>query len=305
MSVPVSTMPALERFRFDDLQNQDAYRQWRARKLRHAPGAPGDLVVEVRDPRALTEAERDAILDRCRNCNMAIYASSVEDDPDKDIPRRVGQQLGLTDLDSNWLADDDGITSLTVNPEGSHPFYIPYTDRPIHWHTDGYYNPTDRQIEGLLLHCVHPAAEGGENALLDPEIAYLFLRDANPAYIDALFKPDAMTIPARTEAGDAVRPDSVGPVFSISSRTGALHMRYTARTRSIRWSNDPIIQQATRALTELLDSTIPYIYRARLESGMGLISNNVLHDRAGFKDAPEQPARLLYRARYHQRIAGT
>ena len=35
---------------------------------------------------------------------------------------------------------------------------------------------------------------------------------------------------------------------------------------------------------------------------MGLISHNVLHDRSGFEDDPQQP-RLLYRARYLDRVA--
>jgi hypothetical protein len=35
---------------------------------------------------------------------------------------------------------------------------------------------------------------------------------------------------------------------------------------------------------------------------MGILCNNVLHDRTGFTDDPARP-RLLYRARYHDRIA--
>jgi len=34
---------------------------------------------------------------------------------------------------------------------------------------------------------------------------------------------------------------------------------------------------------------------------MGLLCNNVLHDRSAFSDGPDQP-RLLYRARYLDRI---
>jgi hypothetical protein len=37
---------------------------------------------------------------------------------------------------------------------------------------------------------------------------------------------------------------------------------------------------------------------------MGLVGNNVLHDRAGFND-DETHHRLLYRARYYDRIRGT
>jgi hypothetical protein len=37
---------------------------------------------------------------------------------------------------------------------------------------------------------------------------------------------------------------------------------------------------------------------------MGLACNNVLHDRSGFTETP-QKRRLLYRARYHERVAET
>lgn len=290
---------------FAALDDREAYLRWRDWKLRHTPLRLDDLLVEINDPRRLTAAEREMLLSHCRHTNMALYASRVGSDADKEVPRRLGQQLGLLRLDHNWLADDDGITALKVNAAGAHPHYIPYTDRPIHWHTDGYYNPPGRQIQGLLLHCVHPASQGGGNALLDPELVYIFLRDADPAHISALMRPDAMTIPARAEEGGVVRPDSVGPVFSVHPQTGALHMRYTARTRSIRWSQHPPVQEAARFLEGMLASDLPCIYRGRLEAGMGLVCNNVLHDRSGFQDLPGHAPRLLYRARYYDRIVGT
>ena len=290
---------------FADLTDQDGYLRWRDWKLRQAATRLEELVVEVRDPRRLSSSEYGALLDRCRRMNMALYASPLGAEADKAIPRLLGAQLGLTHLDHNWLADDDGITSLAVQSDGARPHYIPYTDRAIHWHTDGYYNPPQRQIHGLLLHCVRPAASGGENALLDPELAYIGLRDADPGYIEALMRADAMTIPARSEQNEAVRPDSVGPVFSVSASCGALHMRYTARTRSIRWSDDALVQAAVAFLEEMLKSDSPWIYRGRLEAGMGLVSNNVLHDRSGFVDLPGGAPRLLYRARYYDRIQGT
>jgi len=81
-------------------------------------------------------------------------------------------------------------------------------------------------------------------------------------------------------------------------------MRYTARTRSIEWKQDPVTLAAVAALERLLASDLPHIHRARLEPGMGLLCNNVLHDRAAFNDDPAHP-RLLYRARYYERIVGT
>ena len=59
-----------------------------------------------------------------------------------------------------------------------------------------------------------------------------------------------------------------------------------------------------RRLAGFLASDSPYIYRAVLQPGQGLISNNVLHDRSGFEDGNEVK-RLLYRLRYYQRIADT
>jgi hypothetical protein len=148
---------------------------------------------------------------------------------------------------------------------------------------------------------VRSAAAGGENALLDHEIAYLLLRDADPALVRALMQPDAMTIPARSDGGGVVRPAETGPVFRVDPQTGALHMRYTARTRSIEWKDDPAVREAAAFLERLLAGPSPHIHRLTLRPGMGLLCNNVLHDRAGFTDDAAQP-RLVYRARYCDRI---
>jgi hypothetical protein len=86
---------------------------------------------------------------------------------------------------------------------------------------------------------------------------------------------------------------------------GTLHMRYTARTVSIAWRDDPATKTAVAALERILAKPTPWTLHGRLEPGMGLVCNNVLHDRAGFRDLPGRPARLLYRARYYQRIAET
>ncbi len=286
-----------------DPDNGPAYAAWRDRKLTGYPTDVGELVVEVKDPRSLTPAEHTALHDRCRKTNMAIYAGRTGGDPDKTIPGLLGEQFGLTRLDCNMGADDDGITSLRVVEGEWRGSYIPYTDRPIHWHTDGYYNTAERQIRGLLLHCVSAAASGGENALLDHEIAYIHLRDLNPDYIRALSAPAAMTIPANIENGMEIRPARSGPVFSILP-DGSLHMRYTARSRSIEWAADTTTREAATALQTFLQSDSPWIYRATLQPGQGLLSNNVLHDRSGFSNS-ESHTRQLYRLRYYQRIAGT
>jgi len=283
-----------------DPDNHAAYKAWRTHKLEGYPQRAEELIVEVNDPRNLSDTEREAILVRCAKTNMAIYRSNTGTNPDKLIPATLGAQLGLRYLDRNMGADDDGITALQVVDKQWRSRYIPYTNLPIHWHTDGYYNGLDQQIHTLLLHCVQPAAEGGENALFDHEVAYIRLRDMNPDYIRALMVPDAMTIPANIDNGSVVRPARSGPVFSIDNN-GCLHMRYTARAHNIEWKNDAATRAAVSAMETLLASEDPFIYRLTLQPGWGLVSNNVLHDRSGFNDDPDHP-RLLYRLRYFERV---
>ncbi len=279
----------------------DAYSRWRERKLAAYPRRAEDLIVEVRDPRNLSEAEAGELRRLCGIANMAIYSSPLAGVADKEIPRRLGERLGLARLHANPLADEDGVSSLEAAPEKSAAGYIPYSNRRLLWHTDGYYNAPAHRIRAFILHCVRPAAKGGENRLLDHEIAYLLLRDADPDYVKALSAPDAMTIPANDAQGMPFRPAQTGPVFAEVE--GALHMRYTARTRSIEWRNDEATREAVRALGRILEAHSPYVFAVKLAAGQGLVCNNVLHDRSAFTDASAPaPGRLVYRARYADRV---
>ena len=289
-----------------DLADAAGYQVWRAAKLDHYPATAADLVVRVGAAAALTKQEHAAILQRCRSYNLAIYEVTGGGGTDKAAIRAFGQQFGLATLDMNLRADEDSITSLRVVETSGGTHYIPYTNRPLNWHTDGYYNRLDEQVRGIVMHCVSASSSGGDNLFLDPEIAYLLLRDENPDYIRALMQPDAMTIPANIEAGIELRPARSGPVFSVAPDTGALHMRYTARTRSIAWKDDRNTRLAAGFLLELLANDSIYIIRHRLSAGQGVICNNVLHKREAFADdASCGQERLLYRARYHERIRDT
>ena len=286
------------------LNNEALYQRWRDKKLAEHPQNIQDLLVEVKDPRALSKSEHGAILERAQRANMAIYVGGTGSDPDPQIPLALTQQFGLGEMNKNWLADDTGLTSLTVVENGMRKNYIPYTNKPINWHTDGYYNAPDKQIHALNLHVVQQAASGGENQLMDHEMAYLLLREKNPEFIRVLMMDDVMSIPAGTEPDGSVRPERPGPVFSITNE-GDLHMRYSARARNIHWSDDDRVSEAIAYLQQLLnDDKSSYVFSGRLEPGMGLISNNILHNRAAFSDSA-QNKRHYYRARYFSRLAQT
>jgi hypothetical protein len=117
-------------------------------------------------------------------------------------------------------------------------------------------------------------------------------------------QPDAMTIPPNIEDGKEIRGAQSGPVFSVHPQHGTLHMRYSARTRNIIWKDDAITKEAVACITEFLSRDDPPILHYKLKAGEGIICNNVLHNRTGFTD-DEQHKRLLYRARYFDRITGT
>jgi hypothetical protein len=114
-----------------DLSQPLAYQRWRDAKLACQPRQANDLIVDVADPRALSAREREALLQRCDVANMAIYRRPVVRE-DKAIPIQLARQLGLHQLDGNWLADEDGISPIAVAaPTGERTAFIPYTNRPI------------------------------------------------------------------------------------------------------------------------------------------------------------------------------
>ncbi len=275
---------------------------WRAQKLEPYPVHFDQIKIRVNDARALSQIEKQALQEKLDQYNMAVY-QCTDLSENKSIPVEVGRLFGLESLDANLAAGEDAISEIQIDSTEAQARYIPYTPSKLSWHSDGYYNAMDKQIRAMSMHCVRPAKAGGENALLDPEIAYIYLRDINPKFIIALTEPDAMTIPANEVNGRIVRAAQTGPVFSFDPN-GYLHMRYTARTRSIEWKASPTLNKAVAALNELLeygnDFGLKWIIRGRLEAGEGLICNNVLHNRSAFKDDARAP-RLLYRLRYYER----
>ena len=282
------------------LDDHERYAAWRATKLARS-GRP--QAIDIEDPGDLSEAEKQALLGACHAYNFALFRDRSKANDIEQRLRAFGRRLGLLDLDQNLCAEDSGVTAISVKATDTDHTYIPYTNRPLGWHTDGYYNAGQLQVRAWLLYCAQPAAEGGDNELLDHEIAYIRVRDQNPDWIRALMAPDAFTIPSNTEHGQEIRPDHSGPVFSVSPHDGSLHMRYSARQRNVIWKDDALTRDAADFLLDLFKRGDDHIYRYRLEAGEGVISNNILHRRDGFRDEPAAGAkRLIYRARYYQRL---
>lgn len=305
----VARMPWPEEGRYS-LNDHDAYCRWRDEKLASYPGRAEDLIVEVGSLSHPTEAECLAIRQRVKQANMAVYACMRADEKRGALYRpgvfALARKFGLTTLEAHRSRRADGLVPIEVagKDDSARAGFIPYSAAALSWHTDGYYNGAHERIRAMVLHCARPGVEGGENELLDQEIAYIRLRDQNPDFIAALMADDAMTIPQAVEEDGGVRPASVGPVFWLDDE-GELNMRYTARKRNIIWAADETTRAAAAALGQLLSgkSQDPLIIRLKLASCQGMICNNVLHNRSSFVDSTEPgQGRQLLRGRFFERI---
>jgi len=290
-------------FNWQDLGMSRAYEDWRSQRLKAADASQKLAPVKVDSLGHPTDSVVCELSKRCENANFALYESGETGDTPP--IGRFAAAFGLQIAEAHRSAGSTGIVALQVTDKAAQRGYIPYSPRAMNWHTDGYYNPPDQRISAFILHCVRPAADGGVNQLFDPEILYIRLRDKSPDHLRALMHRGAMTIPENHEPDGTLRPVSVGPVFYGDPNTGRLQMRYTARTRSIVWRDDPATRDAEACLRECLEQDDPLMVRVTLKAGQGILNNNVLHNRTGFQDRQDKGGgRLMIRARFHNRVKG-
>lgn len=297
-----------QRFAWHRIDDDAGYQVWRATKLSRAEKCRTQAAVPLSDLANPDESARREIIQRCRSVNFAHYAAppSADDSAVRQSLRRFAQAFGLRIAEAHRSEGEGGVVALRVSDAPAQQGYIPYSTRGMNWHTDGYYNAPQDRISAFVLHCFAQAAEGGTNDILDPEILYIRLRDSHSAYLGALMHPEAMTIPENVEPDGTVRPASVGPVFYPDPDTGRLQMRYTARTRSVEWRDDPVTREAEAWLREYLARGDPLAIKLRLAPGEGILNNNVLHNRTPFRNGEENDAtRVIFRVRFHNRIGTT
>lgn len=281
------------------------FHDWAEHRLSNYRQAMRDPIVSIRNPRHLSSSERTALLQKVLNLNLVVYECRARDVTRDDL-RILGAELGLTRLDKNLMADSESISSISVSEAGTTEHYIPYTDHPLGWHTDGYYNQNARTIRSFILHCVNPAPRGGANAFLDPEVVYLLIRRQSDEFATSLTRGDVFSVPPNIRDGATLRPAFTGPVFSITPNTGRIHMRFTNRSQHIYWNPDPAVSRAVEFLKATIDRAESFKIRLKLQAGQGVICNNVLHSRSAFTNGESiEHQRLMYRARYYDRVADT
>lgn len=279
------------------LENHTEYKEWRDLKLLNYPVQKNKLIFKF-DKNIVDEKVLNLFKSTINDYNFVIYEFGSEV-LDAEL-LNFCSALGLTNSVSNLFSDEDNISNITNQEEEkqtSKGEYIPYTNKQLNWHTDGYYYPINSAIKSFLLHCVYPAKEGGENLLIDHEIIYIHIRDHNPDFIDVLMQNNIMEIPNNKNLKES--KNISGPVFYVDEKK-FLNMRFTSRQKNIIWKKNDMIKKIKKFMYEFINEDEKYLFKLQLKKNQGYIANNVLHKRENYIDGDKK--RLLKRLRFSNRL---
>ena len=264
--------------------------RWAEEKERNIPHNIDGIIVNIHDINNVKISEIAKIKETINKCNSCIYSSKIALKSNTNLLKFV-ESIGMRTYDRNNIESNE---ISTITPlENNKINYIPYTDKSLNWHTDGYYDK--KSIFSWLLHCVHPATHGGENYLLDHELA---LREYVLRYddINNLMSEDALTIP---ESKDTSRSEISTYIFSIKNQYKKLHMRFSMRKDNI--GTSPKAGDAVTKLKQTIENDCAkYSLTYKLQKNEGIITNNILHGRKAFKD--DKVKRKLLRIRSYERL---
>lgn len=264
--------------------------RWAEEKEKNIPQNSDGILVNIHDINNVKTSEIAKIKETIYKYNSCIYSSKIALKSNTNLLKFV-ELVGMKTYDCNNIESNE---ISTITPlQNSKINYIPYTDKLLNWHTDGYYDK--KSIFSWLLHCVNPATQGGENYLLDHELVlreYLLRNDD----INNLMAEDALTIP---ESKYTSRSEISTYIFSFKNKYKRLHMRFSMRKDNIGTSakaNSAVIK-----LREIIEGNCAkYSLTYKLQKNEGIITNNILHGRKAFKD--DKVKRKLLRIRSYERL---
>ena len=264
--------------------------RWAEEKEKNIPQNSDGILVNIHDINNVKTSEIAKIKETIYKYNSCIYSSKIALKSNTNLLKFV-ELVGMRTYDCNNINSNE---ISTITPlQNSKINYIPYTDKRLNWHTDGYYDK--KSIFSWLLHCVNPATQGGENYLLDHELVlreYLLRNDD----INNLMAEDALTIP---ESKYTSRSEISTYIFSFKNKYKRLHMRFSMRKDNIGTSakaNSAVIK-----LREIIEGNCAkYSLTYKLQKNEGIITNNILHGRKAFKD--DKVKRKLLRIRSYERL---
>lgn len=264
--------------------------KWAAQKENNIPKNINEISVEIKDINRATKNEISKIKSTLDKFNSCLYRSNRDLESNSCL-LDFAKAVGMKTFDCNNIEANEISTISSIKNENVQ--YIPYTNKALNWHTDGYYDK--KPLFSWLLHCINPADDGGENYLLDHELA---MREYVLSYddIEVLMNKRAITIP---ESQGSNRSELSTYIFSFDNDYEKLHMRFSMRKENIKMSDNTFT--AMSKLTDVIENNCSkYSINYKLSKNEGILSNNILHGRNSFKDDKVQ--RKLLRIRSYERL---
>ena len=264
--------------------------KWATQKENNIPKNINEISVEIKDINRTTKNEISKIRSTLDRFNSCLYRSNRDLESNSCL-LDFAKAVGMKTFDCNNIEANEISTISSIKNEKIQ--YIPYTNKALNWHTDGYYDK--KPLFSWLLHCINPANDGGENYLLDHELA---MREYVLSYddIEVLMNKRAITIP---ESQGSNRSALSTYIFSFDNDYEKLHMRFSMRKENIKMSDNTLT--AMSKLTNVIENNCSkYSITYKLSKNEGILSNNILHGRNSFKDDKVQ--RKLLRIRSYERL---
>ena len=267
------------------------FKQWASQKEDNIPSNIDDLKINLHDINHVSLEEISIIKDKIKRFNCCIYKSQQNLLTQANLIN-FAKSIGMKTYDTNNVHNSPVSSIMLLKPVKSIN-YIPYTNKKLNWHTDGYYD--EKPIFSWLLHCEEPAFSGGENYLLDHELVIreYIIKHGN---LDSLSRSDTFIIPGNADAG---RDETKGYICDINNKYKKFHMKFSMREKNMEL-NEQSKTAFIRMKKIIKEDCKKYCITYKLSKNEGIVSNNILHGRNSFEDG--KVMRKLYRIRSYERI---
>ena len=270
------------------------YKRWKDNKLETFTKNLDELTVQITSPNAISKPEKSMVISLLENHNIVFFHIDRVKQINKSTIKNFASQIGLSNYELDSQSDEDGLTEIKdIKTTEKLSEYVPYTTKELNWHTDGYYTDQKNSVLSWLLFCKTSAESGGINKYLDHEIAYILFNNKSKRLMD-LMLDDTCCIPENSITN---RKEVFNPVFMFKNKR--LHMKFSMRKKNIIWNKNSL--QAIDVLKSIIKDSSQYHITKKLDTGMGVITNNVIHMRTAFTNSRNKN-RLLYRLRSKKRV---
>ena len=270
------------------------YKRWKDNKLETFTKNLDELTVQITSPNAISKPEKSMVISLLENHNIVFFHIDRVKQINKSTIKNFASQIGLSNYELDSQSDEDGLTEIKdIKTTEKLSEYVPYTTKELNWHTDGYYTDQKNSVLSWLLFCKTSAESGGINKYLDHEIAYILFNNKSKRLMD-LMLDDTCCIPENSITN---RKEVFNPVFMFKNKR--LHMKFSMRKKNIIWNKNSL--EAIDVLKSIIKDSSQYHITKKLDTGMGVITNNVIHMRTAFTNSRNKN-RLLYRLRSKKRV---